>query len=520
MPSLRRALIAIATLAVLAHPAESQQTAKFPPALDRFIQRAIREWRLPGLAVAVVRHDSVLLARGYGVRELGKPAKADEHTVFDAASLTKSFTATAVAMLVDEGKMGWDAPIRRYLPELEFADPYLTANVTARDLLAHRTGLRGTNQMWLTTGIARREVLRRMRFVQPAVPFRTGWVYSNIGYTVVGEASARAAGTTWEELIRNRILQPLGLGDSFLWSERDRHAGGNVATAHGVLGGVPRPIDPRDGPAGHDGRNSTGPAGSVQISATDLARWMRFHLGDGTFEGRRLVSVEAMEDMHSPHIFVPTTPAFRASRSLEGYAGYGMGWQIWDYRGHPLLWHSGNGAGQIAYMALLPKDRLGVAVVVNSWDGPPFVHGRITNRILDFYLGLASPDPFPEALLADSAARQRERDEHARLEQARIPGAKLSRPLQSYAGSYADSLFGPVMVRLETDGLSMQMDQGLTADLVPWHHDTFLVRWRSPRHREDGITLATFTLDAEANPASFSMVLGRDTVSVRRVLSP
>jgi CubicO group peptidase (beta-lactamase class C family) len=259
MPSLHRAFVAIAISALLAQSAESQQSAGFSPTLDRFIHRVLREWQLPGVAIAVVRNDSVVVTRGYGVRQLGKPEKVDEHTVFDAASLTKSFTATAVAMLVDEGKMRWDDPIRRYLPELEFADPYLTANVTARDLLAHRTGLRGTNQMWLMTGIDHHEVLRRMRFVSPGVPFRTGWVYSNIGYTVVGEAPAKAEGTTWEELIRRRLFQPLGLNDSFLWSERDRHADGNVAAAHGVIGGVQRPIDPRDGPADHDRRNSTLP---------------------------------------------------------------------------------------------------------------------------------------------------------------------------------------------------------------------------------------------------------------------
>lgn len=230
----------------------------------------------------------------------------------------------------------------------------------------------------------------------------------------------------------------------------------------------------------------------------------------------KLASTEAMEDMHSPHIFVPTTATLRATRFLERYAGYGMGWQIWDYRGRPLLWHSGSDAGQKAYMALLPKDRLGVAVMVNSWRGP-WVHVLIANRILDTYLGVASPDPIPEALRADSAARQRDRDERAQLERERIPDAKPSRPLDSYTGAYADSLFGPVEVRLEPEGLSLRMGEGLTADLLPWHYETFLVRWRSPRHREDWMTLGTFTLDAKAEPAGFSMVLGRDTVAVRRV---
>jgi CubicO group peptidase (beta-lactamase class C family) len=509
------ALISVALLATLPRPTLAQQPAGLPAALDGFVRKVIKEWQLPGLMIAVVRNDSVVVARGYGVREIGKPAQVDEHTVFDAASLTKSFTATAVAMLVDEGKMRWDDPVRRYLPEIEFSDPYLTANVTIRDLLAHRTGLRGTNQMWLTTGIDRTEVLRRMRFVHPGSPFRTAWVYSNIGYTVAGEASAAASGTSWEKLIRSRLLDPLGLHDSFLWPERDRYIGGNVAAAHTVIDGKQQAIDPRDGPAGHDGRNSTAPAGAVQLSATDLARWMRFHLGDGTFEGKRLVSSAAMEEMHSPHIFVPTTPAFRASRLLERYAGYGMGWQIWDYKDHPMIWHSGNGAGQVAYMALLPKDRLGVAVVINSWRGT-LLHLLIANRIIDTYLGIRSPDPLPAALRADSVSLKGDRDERARLEADRARGTRPSRPLDDYAGTYGDSLFGPVIVRREAGGLSMQMNQGLVADLAHWHYDTFLTVWRSPRHREDWRELVTFALDNTGQPAGLSMVFGRDTIVVKR----
>jgi CubicO group peptidase (beta-lactamase class C family) len=481
-----------------------------PADVEAYVAKVLTDWQLPGIAIAVVRNDSVLVAKGYGVRAIGKPDRVDEHTVFDAASLTKSFTATALAMLVDEGKIGWDDPVRRHLPELDLGDPYLTANATLRDFLAHRTGLQAGNFLFRFTGYDRPEILARMRYLRKEIPFRTGWVYSNIGYTIAGEAGARAAGMSYDVLIRRRILEPLGLRDTHLWSEGDPWMAGNVARPHAVIDGVQQPI------RGRDNRTSTSPAGAVQSSAWDLARWMRFHLGDGTFDGRRLVSDTAFYAMHSPHIVIPAPARFRQARQLEHYPSYGMGWQVWDYRGHPLLWHSGSGNGQIAYMALLPKDRLGVVVLVNSWRAP-IVHGAIANRIIDTYLGLPTRDYSGELLRGDSAARSRAVDPHAQLEASRVKRTRPSRPLKDYAGVFVDSLYGAFTIRVEGDSLTLQMGRGEVAGLSHWHYDTFHVWWRTPLFRQDFMTLAAFALDATGRPVSFRMRLNRDPVAAERV---
>lgn len=515
--ALTRSCFLVAALTA-ALPADAQQrnaASHAPPAeLDAYTRQAVRDWGLPGVAVAAVRGDSVLFVRGYGVREIGGRDSVDEHTAFDAASLSKSFTATIVAMLVDEGRMRWDAPVRTYLPELAFSDPYLTANVTIRDLLAHRTGLKTSNAMWRITGHPRDEVLRRVRFIPVQSPFRTSLIYSNVGYAIAGEASARAAGQPWETLVRARILDPLGMRDSFLWSEWAAHEGrgANVASAHTVIGGVHQVVDRRDGTPERDGRNATAPAGSVQSSAWDLARWMRFHLTGGRIDGRKLVSDSALHETWSPQVLVPTTAAFREARQLRYFAAYGMGWQVWDYRGHPLLWHSGSGNGQLAYMALLPRDSLGVVVLVNTWRSP-FIHGSLAARIIDHYLGEPTRDYSGEALRADSAAAARAAA--APAPSAPAPARAFARPLAAYSGVYTDPLHGEVTVRAQGDQLILQVAQGQVADLHPQRGDTVRVRWRTPLFAAMYTAPAIFTPET-GRVQSLTLPVGRDTIRASR----
>ena len=342
-----------------------QSPQSFPKELDEYVAATVRDWEIPGVAVAVVKDGKVIAARGYGVREMGKPETIDENTIFDAASLTKSFTVAAIASLVDEKKMSWDDPVKRYIPTIEFPDPYLTANITMRDLLCHRTGVRATNSAWYFTNVNRSQLLGLIKNMEIAAPFRTQSVYSNIGVTIAGEAAARAAGTTWEDLITRRIIVPLGMKRTtavFALAP----AMGNIASGHALVNGVQR-VTPREGTP----RDMTAPAGAIQSSAADLATWMIFQLGDGTFQGKRILSSAAMNEMHSPQIVIPTNAAFRLARQIKYFAAYGLGWQVFDYRGNRMLWHSGTGDGQTAFLVLLPDSGLGVVVLINSWKAGP-----------------------------------------------------------------------------------------------------------------------------------------------------
>jgi CubicO group peptidase (beta-lactamase class C family) len=449
----------------------------FPAELDRYIAAVLAEWKIPGLAVAVVRNDSVLVAKGYGVRELGKPDPVDEHTAFDAASLSKAFTATAAAVLVDRGVLHWDDPVRRHLPDLVLPTPELTATATVRDFLSHRTGLESANMMWVLTAVDRAEVLRRVRHLRVVAPFRQSWTYNNVGYTVAGEAIARAAGTTIEDLLRDLVIRPLGLR-STTWSYAQAATLPNVASPHATVGGRQQPI------RRETQRHAVEAAAAVHSSASDLAQWMRLHLNHGVLDGRRVVSDSAMREMHSKQVTIATTPAMRAARLVEDtMPGYGLGWQIMDYRGHPIHWHTGNGDGQIAWLALLPRDRLGVVVLVNTWSAP-FVHMALINRTLDTYLGYEPRDWAAEAL-ARVPAMDRARDSVARVMEAMKSAAPPPLPPAAYAGTYQHPLFGPVHVRTEGSRLSLRMGDGQEADLEYHGGDTFYTRWRDPLYREN-----------------------------------
>jgi CubicO group peptidase (beta-lactamase class C family) len=483
------ALLLVPSLGVAQHRAPAE---RFPAELDRYIARNLADWKIPGLAVAIVRNDSLLMAKGYGVRELGKPELVDGNTVFDVASLGKSFTATAAAILVDRGQLRWDDPVVRYLPDLVLPTPELTAQATVRDFLSHRTGLEAANMMWVPTAVDLPEVLRRMRYLRVVQPLRTSMIYSNVGVTVAGAAAAAAAHTSFEFLLRDLLIKPLGL-TSTTWSYEQAATMPNRAASHAIIDGLQRPI------RRETQRDATAPAGAVQSSVTDLARWMRLHLNNGMLDGKRYVSESAMKEMHTVQTPIVTTAAMRAGRMVQDSAGvgYGMGWQALDWRGHRMFWHTGNGDGQIAFMAILPNEKLGVVVVVNTWAAP-MVHGALVSRILDTYLGYEQRDWAGEALARVPAMVAAGESTYAAL-----VGGKDSnpptRPLSAYAGRYEEPLFGPVLVRASASGLTLQMGEGgQIADLEYHHPDAFLVQWKDPVFREYYTTMLRFMASGDS----------------------
>jgi CubicO group peptidase (beta-lactamase class C family) len=473
--------------------------AQLPKELDEYLADAQKKSSSPGVAIAVVKDGKLLAAKGYGVRELGKPEPVDENTVFDAASLAKSFTAAAIATLVDEGKMRWDDPLRRHLPQVEFADPYRTANATIRDVLSHRLGLEQGNFMMRFTNYDTAEVIRRLRFLDERDPFRTSFVYSNVAYAAAGEAAAGAAKTPFVELVRTRLLEPLGMRDST--AGIDHTVAPNHASSHGMVDGVHLPIRTRKLKNVHG-------ANAINSTVKDLATWLLFHLGDGTWEGKRILSTEAMNEMHSPQNIIRTTPEMRAARDVRFFGAYGLGWQVMDFRGHKMLWHSGSADGMPVYMCILPDDDIGVVVMTNSWEAG-VLHGALAARILDTFLGNPLKDTAGEAIEAQRRASQPQPDP------VRIPDTKPSRPLEAYAGTYVDTLHGDMVVRHENGKLTMQFGGGELADLEHWHHDVFRVRWHD-RVYVWADTLAAFALDAAGTPRRFEMTLGRDVIEAAR----
>ncbi len=477
------------------------------PELDTYIENARKQWECPGIAVAVVRDGKVLMTKGYGVRTLGRPELVDENTMFDTASLSKSFTAAAIATLVDQGKMRWDDPVRKHLPTLEFPDAYRSANVTVRDLLAHRIGLEPANFMMRMTNYPTEEVLRRVRFLEERDPFRSTFTYFNIGYAIAGEAAAAAAKMSFADLVRTSLVEPLGMRDTTVAVDHARAS--NHASSHARIDGVHQPIRTRK-------RMNIQGANAVNSTAKDMARWLLFNLGDGTWEGKKILTPEALAEMHSPHSIIPTTPAMRAARGVHFFGGYGLGWQVMDYRGHKMLWHSGNADCMPVYMAILPNEKIGVLVMTNSWEAGT-LHGMIAGRILDTLLGdVPLKDSAAEGLEGFRNAAKRAVEEREAVEKARITGTKPSRPLDAYAGTYVDTMHGDMVVKHENGRLTLTFGGGEQADLEHWHHDVFSVRWHD-RAYEWADTFIAFALDASGTPKRFEMKLYRDLIeAVRR----
>jgi CubicO group peptidase (beta-lactamase class C family) len=500
----------LAGQSALAAPPKAPKREAFPRELDAYIAAALREWDLPGAAVAVVKDGQLVVAKGYGVRELGRPEKVDENTIFDMASLTKSFTAAAISSLVDEHKLSWDVPVRTYLPTLEFSDPYLTDHVTLRDLLCHRTDIRPTNSAWYLTNVTRPRLLGLVANMQVAAPFRTKFVYWNIGYTIAGEAAATVARTSWEDLITQRLILPLGLSRTTAHFD-SVPAMGNFASGHELISGAQR-VTPRE-----TTRASTAPAGAIQASVADLATWMLFQLGDGTFQGRRILSADAMYEMHSAQLVGPANEKFRTARQLRFFPAYGLGWQVFDYRGHPLLWHSGNGDGQLAYMALLPELHLGVAVLINSWKVGSALNGGIASRIMDHYLAFPARDYSAELRDGWTKSEQAQTDGERALVASRLPRTEPSLPNAAYAGVFKDRLGLDVRVWLEGDTLRLQYGGGEHATLDHWHHDTYRARWRNPLHAKILPTFVSFGLNERGKIDRLHMEPFGDEIDARRV---
>jgi CubicO group peptidase (beta-lactamase class C family) len=434
------------------------------PGLERYVDAAIRTWKVPGLAIAIVRNDSVIYAKGFGVQAVGASAAVDDRTLFEIGSSSKAFTATLVAMLVSDGRMQYDQKLADLLPGFRLADPVANAEVTVRDALTHRAGLSRAELAWLGAGVSREEVLHRLRFLKPESPFRSKWSYQNMMYLAAGEAAAKAAGDSWDHLVAQRIFAPLGMTSTFTSVPAEAR---NVATPHGLIGDsvYTKP---------HMDISDVAPAGAIVSNARDMAQWLRFQLNDGTVSGKRLVSHVALAETHAPQILMapgvnPRTVSDTAPATTL-FSAYGMGWMIEDYH-HQLMWqHGGNTDGMTTAVGMLPERKFGVAVLSNM-NGAQ-LPALLMHYIFDRQLGLPMQDVSAEAFAR--YAVQRKRADSLEAAQKRPERAEPPVPLSAYVGTYADSLYGEAKVTLSNGQL--QLERGAWhGPLEYWNGGNF--RW-------------------------------------------
>ena len=476
------------------------QQPALPPDLDGYVARVMTAFEVPGLALAVVQDGKVLLARGYGVRKLGDPAPVDAKTQFGIASNTKVVTATALALLVEEGKLEWDAPVIRYLPAFAMYDPFVTRELTIRDLLVHRSGLglgAGDLLWWPPSSYSRKEIAHRLRYIRPATSFRSAYAYDNVLYTVAGEVIETVSGQSWEDFVSSRILARVGMTSSDV---RHSAAGGsgNVAGTHARVEGTVRAIAPFLS-------DNTNPAGGIMSGAEDMARWVLVQLDSGrTASGTRLYSPRSARELWTLVTPIPIgdpIPELRAIR--PSFNGYGLGLGIRDYRGHKMLTHTGGLPGYLSRVAMLPDRRIGVVVLTNQESGAAF--NVLTHRILDHLLGVTPPDYLGLAIRADSMEAARLAAAARSRSAARDSAAGPSLPPARYAGTYRDAWYGDVVISQENGRLAIRFSrtESLVGDLIHWQHDTFVARWRDRELRADAFL--TFALNPDGTIERASM---------------
>lgn len=453
--------------------------------LDRYIEQAVEDWGIAGLSIAVVAGDSIVFAEGYGVRDVRTGEPVDAHSVFAIGSNTKLFTAVTAGMMVDEERMSWDDPAARHLPGFQLHDPYVSREITIRDLLSHRSGLgRRGDLLWYGSGLSRDEILTRIRHLEPNASFRSEFGYQNVMFLAAGEAVAHAADATWDEVVRERIFQPLGMRRSTT-STLQLDSQANVAAPHVWNDGRPVPVPYRN-------IDNVAPAGSINSSAIEMAQWIRLILGEGSIEGRRLVDSATIAEIMTPHTI--TTVGSDSLFPSTHFGAYGLGIGLRDYQGTLLASHTGGIDGMLSLVGLLPEEDVGVVILTNT-AGHNNLHTALMYRVFDAYLGAPTRDWSGIFLrrLKEQEARMAARQEE--MGAARVPGTSPSLALQEYAGTYEDELYGEIEIASEGDGLVMRFGPSFAADLEHWHYNTFRPVFRGESAAEGMISFVTFQLD-------------------------
>ncbi len=466
-----------------------------PPEPARHIEDARRAWNVPGVAVAIVKDDQIVYLAGHGLRELGKPEPITPHTTFQIASTTKAFTTTALAILADDGKLTLDDPVRKHLDYFRLSDPHADALVTLRDLVTHRTGLPRHDTLWVRTGWDRENLIRRMAFAKPTASFRSQYQYQNLMFTAAGEAVGKASGLGWDGFLRTRIFGPLGMRETAsLYAEMIEHP--DRAQPHLKRQG-------KIAPTPWSNYDNIGGAGSLASSAADMAQWLRLQLGQGVYDGKRIVSAKHLAETHLPNMFNRLTDAQRDLQPDFTQTSYGMGWTINHYRGEMLVMHAGVLSGFRALVTMVPRLKLGLVILANL-NGTNLPEA-LTNTLLDEYLDLPGTRDWNSHMLAATRrAEDKEALEKKKREAKRQRDTRPSLPLAAYAGIYTEPAYGEVTVSLKDANLSLAWAR-FEAKLDHWHFDTFHLQGSGAL--ADG--LASFTLDAEGRPARLN-VLGQD----------
>ncbi|WP_332022113.1 serine hydrolase [Kaistella sp.] len=473
--------------------------------LDELIQNTLKTFDVPGMSVGIIKDGKMIYAKGFGVNSLTANQKMDENTLVGIASNSKGFTGTALAMLADEGKLNFDDKVTKFIPEFRMYDPYVTQEITVKDLITHRAGL-GLGQgdlMFFPEGgnLTVNDIIHNVRYLKPEHSFRNTMDYNNIMFIVAGEVIKRVSGLSWAEFIEQRILKPVGMKSSFGNYNRAKAAGvKNIIDAHA-------PVDGKVIQVPHDWNETADAAGGIISNITDMATWAVFLMnGFTTKDGKKLVSDKQIQQLWNLQI---ATPVALKNAYDSNFGGYGLGWFLTDVKGHKQVYHTGGLIGTVTQFTLIPDMKLGIIVLTNQQSGAAF--STVTNTIKDAYLGIedrnwlktygdrmakmnADFEKGKKEIFAKSDAFKKEKSKHPKPEQ--------------FVGTYTDAWFGDVTISQQGKIYRIQAKNSprLKGELLPYTHNTFIAKWDDRSYDADAFVIFTYDETGKATSAKMKPI--------------
>lgn len=422
--------------------------------LDEFVNKALKDWNVAGLAIGVVKNGKIIYTKGFGYRNIEEKLPVTENTLFSIGSCTKAFTAIDNCILVSQGKLNLDKPVINYMPDFRMYNDYVTMNMTPKDLLTHRSGLPRHDLMWYGSDLTRKELYERLKYLEPSAGFREIFQYQNLMYMTAGILVEAISGQTWENFTKDNILTPLEM-NSTNFSTFDSRKTSDFAKPYREEKNNIKLIDFRD-------IQSIGPAGSINSNVKDMSNWMIMHLNHGKFNGKKIVDEEMVYTAHTPFITVPGPPSKEVS-----YRSYALGWMVSQYRDHQRLEHGGNIDGFSANVCLFPADSIGIVILTNADNTvlPNLVRNIVADKLMDL--------PYIDWNAKLSEGKKNEETPEAEgKDPNQIENTTPSHPLVDYIGKYENNAYGTLEIKLENENLLIDYHT-LKIQLKHYHYDYF-----------------------------------------------
>ncbi len=456
--------------------------------LSPYIEKSMAEWKIPGLAIALVQGDSVVFAQGFGVRNITKKDAVDTETLFAIASNTKAFTASAVSLLVAQGRLKWDDKVIQYLPYFQLYDPYVTSEMTVRDLLCHRSGLAtfSGDLLWYESNYTRKEIIQRAKYLKPAYGFRSHFGYSNIMFIAAGEILTEVTDTTWENYMKSKFFIPLGMKNTNT-SIKDLQKLKNVASPHLITDSLSSVIN-------YMSWDNAAPAAAINSNVEDMSKWLIMLANNGLYKGKKILNSRQLWEMESPQTLENFSPEWAAVLPSRHFEAYGLGLEMFDYHGFKVLHHGGGADGMISLTAFVPEKKLGMVILTNSIN---YLPTALMYYILDDFAGNPDVDWSAKYLQWINIMNDNKKADEQEFEKLRNKNSVPSLELDEYVGTYGGEMYGNAEVSLVNEKLVVRFIPSpiFVGDLSHFQYDTFRIKLRNSPALPAGTV--NFVLNAE-----------------------